>query len=75
MNKGAALFGTYVECFVVPQHGPGLLNTKLEGPSNTKLNFISTVQPLDDIQGPLEIHGHKSWSVSKGHFTHKGRGP
>ena len=46
---------------VVPQHGPLLLYTKLEGPSITKnecLFSMVPVRPLDGFEGPLDVHGH-----------------
>lgn len=44
-----------------PHHGPGSLDSKLEGPSIAILDILfNMVQPLDDFQGLLDFHGHIS---------------
>ena len=47
---------------MIPQHGPFLLHTMLEGPWLHKTAFPTPmVRPLDESQGSSPLQGHGSW--------------
>ena len=61
-------FELFVKHVLVPQHCPLSLYTELKGPLIEKLSFYFLRQaawPLDDFQGPFNLHGHNSWFACK----------